>query len=42
VQSWFGSVVMMAELRTRSPAGERQLSHSPASAISPPLFSAMA
>jgi hypothetical protein len=32
--SSFGSVVMIAKLRTRSPAGERQLSHSPASAIS--------
>jgi hypothetical protein len=26
-------VVMMAKLRTRSPAGERQLSHNPANAI---------
>jgi hypothetical protein len=29
----FGVVVMMAKLRTRSPAGERQLSHKPAKAI---------
>jgi hypothetical protein len=30
----FGVVVMMAKLRMRSPAGECQLSHKPASAIS--------
>jgi hypothetical protein len=38
----FGAVVMIAKLRTRSPAGERQVSHSPASAIRPPSFSATA
>ena len=39
--NWFGTVVTIAKLRTRSPAGECQFSHKPASAISPPAFSAI-
>ncbi|MGC2525507.1 MAG: hypothetical protein WA417_23135 [Stellaceae bacterium] len=31
----FGVVVMMAKLRTHSPAGECQFSHNPASAMMP-------
>jgi hypothetical protein len=38
----FGVVVMMAKLRTHSPAGERQFSHKPAKAIRRRLASAMA
>ena len=33
VNSWLGVVVTMAKLRTHSPAGERQFSHTPANAI---------
>ena len=38
----FGVVVMIAKLRTHSPAGERQFSHRPANAIRLPLASAIA
>jgi NAD(P)-dependent dehydrogenase (short-subunit alcohol dehydrogenase family) len=40
--SSFGVVVTIAKLRTHSPAGERQFSQSPASAISPRSASAIA
>ena len=38
----FGVVVMIAKLRIHSPAGDRQFSHRPASAIKPPSASAIA
>jgi hypothetical protein len=38
----FGVVVMIAKLRTLSPAGERHVSHKPAKAISPRSVSAIA
>jgi hypothetical protein len=38
----FGAVVTTAKLRTYSPAGERQFSQTPASAIRPRLLSAIA
>jgi hypothetical protein len=37
-----GAVVMIAKLRTHSPAGERQFSHRPANAIRLPSASAVA
>ena len=38
----FGTVVMIAKLRTHSPAGERQFSHKPANAMMPRSASASA
>jgi hypothetical protein len=40
--SSFGVIVMVAKLRTLSPAGERQFSHSPARAMRPRSASALA
>jgi hypothetical protein len=40
--NWFGTVVTVAKLRTHSPAGERQFSHKPASAMMPRSASASA
>ena len=40
--SSFGVVVTIAKLRTHSPAGERQFSHSPANAIKPGSAGAIA
>jgi hypothetical protein len=40
--SSFGVVVMMAKVRTHSPAGDRQFSHRPANAISPQSDNAIA
>jgi hypothetical protein len=39
---FFGGMVMIVKLRTRSPAGERQVSHNPAMPISRRSFSAIA
>jgi len=41
-QSSFGVVVAIVKLRIRSPSFERQVSHKPAMAMSPPPLSAIA